>query len=248
MKISTPRISVIIPAYNEEASIGKMLDEMPWKLFSEVIVVANACTDATAQAAKAQRARVVEEPRMGYGQAVQTGIAAANSPDIFIFMDGDASDFPQEIPLVLQPILEDTADFVVGSRTLGTAEKGSLLLQSRMGNALATHVIKWRYGVTYTDLAPFKAICAKDLAALNMTDTTYGWNIEMQIKAAREGLRIKEVPVSYRKRIGQSKVSGTLKGTLLASCKILYTLGKYSRRNHETRSRSTKNDLHITEK
>jgi glycosyltransferase involved in cell wall biosynthesis len=230
---SLPRIGVLIPAHNEERSIGLVLSEIPAGLVQEVVVVDNASTDNTAAAAWAAGATVVAEPRPGYGQACLTGLAyyaaqpADRTPDIIIFLDGDHSDFPEEMPALLAPLLRGEAELVIGSRALGQRELGALLPQQRFGNWLASRLLRLRYGGTHTDLGPFRAIRAEALASLGMADTNYGWTVEMQVKAARLGLRVAEVPVRYRRRIGVSKVSGTVRGTLGAGYKILWTIFKY---------------------
>lgn len=222
------RISVIIPAFNEQDSIAKVLEDIPQGLVHEVIVVDNGSTDATAERARAAGARVIREPRKGYGSACLAGMAALDGPDIVVFIDGDYSDHPEEMTQLVQPILDDAADMVIGSRTLGEHEKGALLPQARFGNALATWLLRLLYGADFTDLGPFRAICYDKLLEIGMQDTNFGWTVEMQIKAAQHGLRSQEIPVSYRKRIGVSKVTGTLSGTVRASYKILYTIFKYS--------------------
>lgn len=229
----TPRIFVIIPALNEEASIGKVIDDIPGGLVSEVIVTDNGSTDGTAKTAADAGATVLREDRRGYGYACMKGIEYARSkpegerPDIVVFLDGDYSDYPEELPILVKPIIEDGFDMIIGSRTRGDRERGALLPQALFGNALATTLIKWIYGVEFTDLGPFRAIRFDDLLALGMADMTYGWTVEMQIKAAKKGLRCGEVPVSYRKRIGESKVTGTLGGTFKAGYKILFTIFKH---------------------
>jgi glycosyltransferase involved in cell wall biosynthesis len=228
-----PRIGVLIPAHNEGRSIGLVLGEIPAGLAQEVVVVDNASTDDTAAAARAAGATVVAEPRAGYGQACLAGLAyyaaqpAARTPEIIVFLDGDHSDFPAEMPILLAPILSGAAELVIGSRALGERERGALLPQQRFGNWLAASLLRLRYGGTTTDLGPFRAIRADALARLRMADTNYGWTVEMQVKAARLGLRVVEVPVRYRRRIGVSKVSGTVRGTLGAGYKILWTIFKY---------------------
>jgi glycosyltransferase involved in cell wall biosynthesis len=227
-----PRIAVLIPALNEEASLPYVLTDVPKGVVEEVVVVDNGSSDRTADMARAQGATVLSEPRRGYGSACLAGIAylRAKRPDVVVFLDADYSDYPDELPAVIQPILTDKCDFVLGSRTQGQAEPGALLFQARFGNALATSLIRWLYGFRYSDLGPFRAIRFPALLDLGMVDRTYGWNVEMQIKAVRQGLRIAEVPVRYRKRAGgESKVSGTLKGTLLAGYKILWTVFRYAR-------------------
>ena len=220
-------VSVIIPAFNEEESIGKVIADIPKACVQEIIVVDNGCLDRTAEVAYAAGARVVREERRGYGFACLAGIAALNAPEIVVFLDGDYSDFPSEMPLLLQPILAGDAEMVIGSRIRGIHEKGALLPQARFGNALATFLIRLLFHARYTDLGPFRAICYEQLLALDMQDTTFGWTVEMQVKAAKMGLRVCEVPVSYRKRIGQSKITGTLKGTILAGYKIITTILRY---------------------
>jgi glycosyltransferase involved in cell wall biosynthesis len=224
---------VLIPAHNEERSIGLVLSKIPAGLVQEIVVVDNASTDNTAAAARAAGATLVAEPRPGYGQACLTGLAyyaaqpAGRTPDIIVFLDGDHSDFPEEMPALLGPILSGEAELVIGSRALGQRERGALLPQQRFGNWLASRLLRLRYGGTHTDLGPFRAIRAEALASLGMADTNYGWTVEMQVKAARLGLRVAEVPVRYRRRIGVSKVSGTVRGTLGAGYKILWTIFKY---------------------
>jgi glycosyltransferase involved in cell wall biosynthesis len=220
-------ISVIIPAFNEEESIGKVIADIPKACVQEIVVVDNGCLDRTAEVARAAGARVVSEERKGYGSACLAGIAALNAPEIVVFLDGDYSDFPSEMPLLLQPILAGDAEMVIGSRIRGVHEKGALLPQARFGNALATFLIRLLFHVCYTDLGPFRAIRYERLLAMDMQDKTFGWTVEMQIKAAKMGLRVCEVPVTYRKRIGQSKITGTVKGTILAGYKIITTIFRY---------------------
>ncbi len=229
----TPRIAVLIPAHNEAQSIALVLAELPVGLAQEVVVVDNASTDDTARVARAAGATVVPEARPGYGSACLAGLAyyaaqpAGQRPEILVFLDGDHSDYPEQLPELLAPLLAGTADMVIGSRALGERERGALLPQQRFGNWLATRLLRLRYGGTHTDLGPFRAIRTAALDRLHMADTTYGWTVEMQVKAARLGLRVVEVPVRYRRRIGTSKVSGTVKGTLGAGYKILWTIFKY---------------------
>jgi glycosyltransferase involved in cell wall biosynthesis len=229
---SQPRIAVLIPALNEEASLPYVLADLPKDVVEEVVVIDNGSSDRTAEMARAQGATVLSEPRRGYGSACLAGIEylKAKEPDVVVFLDADYSDYPDELPAVIQPILTEEYDFVLGSRTKGKAEPGALLFQARFGNALATSLIRWLYGFPYSDLGPFRAIRFSALLNLGMIDRTYGWNVEMQIKAVRRHLRIAEVPVRYRKRAGgESKVSGTIKGTLLAGYKILWTVFRYAR-------------------
>jgi glycosyltransferase involved in cell wall biosynthesis len=228
-----PRISVIIPAHNEAGAIALVLAEIPQGLAQEVIVVDNNSSDNTGEIARINGATVLREPRPGYGYACLAGMAHAfgrpqsEQPDIVVFLDGDHSDFPEQMPELLAPLLSGAADMVIGSRALGEREKGSLLPQQRFGNWLAAGLLRLRYGTTTTDLGPFRAILAPALLRIGMEDKTYGWTVEMQVKAARLGLRTVEVPVRYRKRIGTSKVSGTVRGTLGAGYKILWTIFKY---------------------
>ena len=222
-----PRISVIIPVFNEQDAIEKVIGDIPSHLPTEIIVVDNGSTDQTAKLAAAMGARIVRENRRGYGSACLAGIAATNNPDIVVFLDGDYSDHPNEMPDLIAPILENRADLVIGSRVLGNSEPGALMIQARFGNRLATSLIKILFDVSYTDLGPFRAIRYRALRDLNMRDKTFGWTVEMQVKAAKQALKIQEMPVSYRKRIGVSKITGTLKGTLKAGWKILFTIFKY---------------------
>ncbi|GAB3634759.1 glycosyltransferase family 2 protein [Hymenobacter arcticus] len=233
MTAAPPRIAVLIPAHNEEKSIALVLSEIPAGLVQEVVVVDNASTDATAAAARAAGATVVTEPRPGYGQACLAGLAyyaaqpVGQTPEIIVFLDGDHSDFPEEMPALLAPLLSGAAELVIGSRALGERERGALLPQQRFGNWLAAWLLRLRYGGTHTDLGPFRAVRADALARIGMVDTNYGWTVEMQVKAARLGLRVVEVPVRYRRRIGTSKISGTVRGTIGAGYKILWTIFKY---------------------
>lgn len=229
--MSDPRIYVIIPAFNEENGVGQVLSEIPEGLVTEVVVVNNASTDDTERVAKAGGATVLREPVSGYGRACLKGIAyvkeATPTPEVIVFLDADHSDYPEEMIDLVQPILQDKADIVIGSRVLGQKETGSMTPQQIFGNWLATRLLKLFYGVKFTDLGPFRAIRFSSLIEMNMQDKTYGWTVEMQLKAAKMKMRCLEVPVRYRKRIGFSKISGTLKGTVLAGYKILYTIFKY---------------------
>ena len=219
------RIVVIIPALDEERSLPYVLADMP-PLVEEVVVVDNGSRDHTAQVARAGGARVVSEPRSGYGRACLTGMAALAShpPDIVVFVDGDYSDRPEEMIALLDPILAGRADLVIGSRVLGKREAGALAPHARWGNWLATRLIRLLYGARFTDLGPFRAIRYPTLLALGMRDGDYGWTAEMQARAARAGAVAVEVPVSYHRRIGKSKISGTVRGTILAGWKIITTI------------------------
>lgn len=226
-----PNVVVIIPAYNESQAVGKVIADIPKKEVSLIIVVDNNSNDNTARSAADAGALVLKELRQGYGYACLKGIDYVQSmglnPDILVFLDSDYSDHPDQLPALIAPIIEGNADMVIGSRALGARERGSMTLPQQFGNWLATALIKRFYGVSYTDLGPFRAIKWPVLLAMDMRDTTYGWTVEMQLKAAKSKLRIAEVPVDYRVRIGYSKVSGTVKGTLLAGYKIITTIFKY---------------------
>lgn len=221
------RISIIIPAFNEESSIGLVLDALPQDKVHEIIVVNNNSTDDTARVASAHGARVVEEPQKGYGSACLKGIDELNAPDIVVFLDGDFSDFPEEIVELVSPIEKGDADFVLGSRMILTESRRALLPQARYGNRLAVFLIKLFFNYSFTDLGPFRAIRYSSLMAIGMQDMDFGWTVEMQIKAVKNGLRIQELPVKYRERIGVSKITGTVSGTFKAGTKIIYTIFKY---------------------
>ncbi|MEJ2071375.1 MAG: glycosyltransferase family 2 protein [Syntrophobacterales bacterium] len=219
------RITVIIPALNEEAAIGLVLAAIPpW--VDEVVVVDNGSTDATPEVAREKGARVVREPQRGYGAACLAGIEALHHPDLVVFLDGDFSDHPEEMDRLIDPLVAHQADLVIGSRVLGHRQPGALTPQARFGNWLACLLIRLFWQVTYTDLGPFRAIRFPALQGLNLEDRNYGWTVEMQIKAAAQGLRVLEIPVSYRRRVGQSKISGTIRGIVGAGTKILATIGK----------------------
>jgi glycosyltransferase involved in cell wall biosynthesis len=220
-------ISVIIPALNEEDSIKKVISAIP-EWVDDIILADNGSTDHTTSMAQAVGARVVTEPHRGYGSACLTAMKALKDPDIVVFLDGDFSDYPQEMSYLVDPIILDEIDMVIGSRVLGTRETGSLTPQQVIGNSLACFLIRLIWKVSYTDLGPFRAIRYSTLKELNMKDPDYGWTVEMQIKAAQSGITSKEVPVSYRRRIGKSKVSGTIRGVIGAGTKILYTIFKYA--------------------
>jgi glycosyltransferase involved in cell wall biosynthesis len=226
-----PVIYVIIPAYNEGSSIGKVIPEIPADLINEVIVVDNGSTDRTSAVARNAGATVISEPQRGYGSACLAGIEYCRkqnpAPDIIVFLDGDFSDFPEEMRALIKPIVDNKADMVIGSRALGRRETGSMTVQQIFGNWLATNLLRLFFKAKFTDLGPFRAIRFSTLLALNMKDQTYGWTVEMQVKAAKQNIRFIEVPVGYRKRIGVSKISGTVKGTMMAGFKILYTIFRY---------------------
>ncbi|GAB4331555.1 MAG: glycosyltransferase family 2 protein [Calditrichia bacterium] len=217
------RITVIIPMLNEADAIQKVLADIP-EWVDEVITVDNGSTDDSIKQAEEAGARVLEEPVRGYGKACLTGIAAANNPDIIVFIDGDYSDYPEEMDSLVRPIVSGEAEMVIGSRVLGEREKGALTPQARFGNWLSCLLIRWIWGYRFTDLGPFRAIRFDSLKRMKMRDENYGWTVEMQIKAARLKIPSLEVPVRYRKRIGKSKVSGTVKGVVLAGSKILWTI------------------------
>lgn len=222
-------IDVLIPAHNEEQALPAVLAELPWQFLRRVIVVDNASTDRTAAIARDLGCQVVYCAQPGYGAACLAGLAAmaADPPAIVVFLDGDHSDYPHHLPDLVGPIQAGSADFVLGSRRLGQAQRGSLTLPQRFGNALATRLMALFWGTTYTDLGPFRAITWSALQQLAMADTNFGWTIEMQIKAHLAALRTLELPVNYRCRIGVSKISGTVKGVFGAGYKILYTIFKY---------------------
>lgn len=224
------RIDVVIPALNEEAALPVVLAEIPRALVRRVVVADNGSTDRTAEVARDGGAEVVHEPERGYGAAClrALGHLASDPPDVVVFLDGDASDRPGELDVVVAPIVEGRADLVIGSRVRGALEPGALTPQQRVGNAIACAALRVLYDARYTDLGPFRAIRWDTLELLRMRDRNYGWTVEMQIRAARAGLRAVEVPVSYRARIGVSKVSGTLRGTLGASRKILWLLARHA--------------------
>ncbi len=221
------KVSVIIPVLNEESSIPHVLAAIPKDLVQEILVVDNGSSDRTADLASSMGARVISEPRRGYGYACLKGIEETRDPDIVVFLDGDFSDHPEEMPLLVEPIASGRVDLVIGSRALGARERNALPSHAQFGNRLAGMLI-WRlFGFRYTDLGPFRAIRYASLMDLGMIDQTFGWTVEMQIKAVRHGLRILEVPVSYRRRIGTSKISGTVMGSLKAGTKIIWTILKY---------------------
>ena len=229
--MSKPVIDVIIPAYNEEASIGKVIADIPKELIRDILVCNNASTDNTKSVAIAGGAIVLDQPLKGYGNACLKGIEYIKNrtenekPDIVVFLDGDYSDHPEEMVLLVQALLNGN-DMVIGSRALGDMESGAMMPQQVFGNWLATTLIQLFYNYQFTDLGPFRAIRYAKLIEIDMQDRDFGWTVEMQVKAAKHKLRCKEIPVTYRRRIGVSKVSGTIKGTILAGQKILWTIFK----------------------
>jgi glycosyltransferase involved in cell wall biosynthesis len=219
-------VSVIIPTHNEAQAIERVLADLPSDLTTEVIVVDSDSNDGTPEIAARMGARVVQEPRRGYGRACLTGLATANSPDVVAFLDGDYSDRPSELPILLAPIIEGRADITLGSRLQGR-HSGALPWHQVFGNRLAATLIRLLYGLDISDLGPFRAGRANVLRALALEETTYGWAVEMILKGALAGFRVVEVPVSYYPRIGKSKISGTLKGTLGAGWFILSLIVRY---------------------
>lgn len=224
-------IKVIIPAFNEQNGVGQVIRDTPHDLVKEVVVVNNASTDETERVAREAGATVLKEEVKGYGRACLKGIEyisnSVDKADVIVFIDADYSDYPEEMHQLVAPIFDNEADLVIGSRALGNLEKGSMTPQQLFGNWLATRLLRLFYGVKFTDLGPFRAIAYDKLIGLNMQDKTYGWTVEMQLKAAKMGLKCAEVPVSYRKRIGFSKISGTVKGTIMAGYKIIWTIIKH---------------------
>lgn len=223
-------VDVIIPAYNEESSIEHVIRDIPVDLVREIIVCNNNSKDNTAEVAEAAGATVLLQPKMGYGSACLKGMehiaAKAEKPDVVVFLDGDYSDHPEEMGKLLAPIRAESVDLVIGSRAAGDMENGAMMPQQIFGNWLATSLIRWLYKYEFTDLGPFRAVTYEKLMAMEMADPDFGWTVEMQVKAAKMKLVCKEVPVTYRKRIGVSKVSGTIRGTVLAGHKILWTIFK----------------------
>lgn len=235
---SPPIIDVIIPAFNEQEAIGEVVKDIPKNLVRQIIVVNNNSSDATRERAEKAGAFVVDEPTPGYGRACLRGMrhiaervksgGTAMAPDIVVFVDGDHSDYPEHMDKLVEPILSDGMDLVIGSRSLGKREKGSMTTPQVFGNWLATGLIRLFYGVKFTDLGPFRAMPYQSLLALEMRDKTYGWTVEMQVKAVKKKMACTEIPVDYRRRIGFSKISGTVKGTILAGYKIISTIFKYT--------------------
>ena len=235
-------VAVVIPALNEERSLPLVLGDLPQ--VGRVVVVDNGSTDRTADVAAQSGALVVSEPQRGYGAACLRGLVTVQdlvqhgnlAPSVIAFVDADYSDHPNLLPQLVEPILRDDTDFVLGSRLTGERERGAMPAQSVYGNVLACFLMRMLFTHRYTDLGPFRAIAYVKLCELNMVDTNFGWTIEMQIKAVRAGLRIQEIPVPYRRRVGQSKISGTLSGSIKAGSKILYTIGKYGLQSEQRRS------------
>ncbi|MFC5193792.1 glycosyltransferase family 2 protein [Bizionia hallyeonensis] len=225
-----PHIKVIIPAYNEADSIPLVIGDIP-ALVNEIIVVSNNSTDATIENARNAGATVLSESRKGYGYACLKGMAYVaeqnEKPDIIVFLDGDYSDYPEELTKIIQPILDNKVDFVIGARVKTLREKGSMTIPQIFGNWLATTLMRFMFKSKFTDLGPFRAIKYKQLLALNMQDKTYGWTVEMQLKVLKQKISYTEIPVNYRNRIGVSKVSGTVKGAVFAGFKILGWIFKY---------------------
>ncbi|MBI3088168.1 MAG: glycosyltransferase family 2 protein [Candidatus Omnitrophica bacterium] len=222
------KVAVIIPVYNEEQALPHVLREIPRTLVHEILVVDNGSTDGTFRAAQAAQVKVLFEPRRGYGRACQSGLRHVSpEADVVVFLDGDHSDYPEDLPALLAPLERHEADLVIGSRVLGGAQPGSLTPQQRFGNRLACRLIALRFGRRFTDLGPFRAVRRASLPALALRDTAFGWNVEMQLKALKAGLRIVEVPVRYRPRIGRSKISGTMLGTLRAGLSILGMIARH---------------------
>lgn len=224
---------VIIPAFNEEESIELVVQDIPKDLVDEIVVVNNCSTDDTERRAAAAGATVLREENRGYGNACLRGIQHAkekpekSQPDIIVFLDADYSDHPEQLPDLVRPLTNEGYDMVIGSRARGKREKGSMTIPQVFGNWLATSLLRLFYGAKFTDLGPFRAIRFDRLIELEMKDKTYGWTVEMQLKAAKKKLKFVEIPVDYRKRIGFSKISGTVKGTFMAGYKILWTIFKY---------------------
>lgn len=224
-------IKVIIPAYNEENAIANVIAEIP-KIVDEIIVISNNSTDKTIEVAQKAGATVLSENQKGYGYACLKGMEYVSNleikPDIIIFLDGDYSDYPEELTKLVQPILDNKVNFVIGARTKNLRETGSMTPQQIFGNWLATFLMKWFFNSNFTDLGPFRAISYNTLVSLNMEDKTYGWTVEMQLKVLKNKINYLEIPVRYKNRIGVSKVSGTVKGSIMAGIKIIGWIVKYS--------------------
>jgi len=228
---NNPIVKVLIPALNEENAIGRVIEEIPDHLVDEIVVIDNGSADRTFEKASKKGATALQELKRGYGQACLTGIKYISqldpAPDIVVFIDGDHSDYPDKLGDLIDPIANGEVDMIIGSRALGNREDGSMTFPQIFGNWLATTLLRLFYGAKFTDLGPFRAIRYDSLMELGMVDTNYGWTVEMQLKAAKAKLRYAEVPVDYRKRIGFSKISGTISGTFKAGYKIIWTIIKY---------------------
>ena len=224
-------VDVIIPVLNEQNAVGQVIAEIPKNLIRQVIVVDNGSTDDTINVARQAGAVVLEESSKGYGSACLKGMDFVSeheiAPDVVVFIDGDHSDYPEQMTSLLDEIRNNGVQLVIGSRTLGIREAGSMTVPQLFGNWLATFLLRMLYGVKFTDLGPFRAITYPQLLQMDMQDKTYGWTVEMQAKAAKLNVKVSEVPVNYRNRIGVSKISGTVKGTILAGYKIIHTIFKY---------------------
>lgn len=225
-------VDVVIPAYNEEEAIPMVLADIPQERVRNIYVVDNNSTDQTAQKALAAGATVLSENQQGYGSACLRGLEEIKSkdpkPDVVVFLDADYSDHPEELPLLLQPIEDGSADLVIGSRALGNREKGAMLPQQVFGNWLAITLMRWMYSSKFTDLGPFRAITWRALEQIQMADRDFGWTVEMQVKALKNKVLYTEVPVSYRKRKGVSKITGTIRGTIMAGYKIIFTILRHA--------------------
>ena len=221
------KISVVIPALNEAQAIGEVVASVPKDRVAQIIVVDNGSIDGTAERASAAGAQVIHEPRRGYGSACLSGAKAARGSDIIVFLDGDRSDDPRQLDLIAAPLIQKQADLTIGSRIGGELERGSMPLHGRLGNRFMVFILRGLYGVRITDIGSFRAIRTRALFNLNMEQMTYGWPVEMVVKAARKGLRIKSIPIRYRRRIGVSKVTGTLRGSFLAAYYMFLVPLKY---------------------
>jgi len=221
------KISVVIPTYNEAPAIAEVIGAVPQKGVQEIIVVDNGSTDGTAERAAAAGARVIHEPRKGYGSACWAGANSVRNSEIIVFLDGDRSDDPAQLQRIAAPVIKGQADLVIGSRIGGKLERGSMPLHAKLGNRIIVFLLRLLYGIRITDIGSFRAIRTRVLADLHMEQMTYGWPVEMVVKAARKGLRIQSVPIRYRKRIGVSKVTGSLRGSVLAAYFMFFVPLKY---------------------